>query len=104
MEIEDVRKNIRIGNYRLTIHAFERCVERDISPYEVEYVILNGEIIEKYSKDNYGPSCLIYGISEVGKILHIHCSIDPVWVITAYDPTLDPDEWESDFKKRRKRT
>ncbi|MFH0814029.1 MAG: DUF4258 domain-containing protein [Pseudomonadota bacterium] len=69
MEIEDVRKNIRIGNYRLTIHAFERCVERDISPDEVEYVILNGEIIEE-----------------------------------AYDPTLDPDEWESDFKKRRKRT
>ena len=22
------------------------------------------------------------------KILHVQCSIDPVWIITAYDPTL----------------
>lgn len=103
MEIENIRKNIRIGNYRLTIHAFERCVERYISPEEVKLVILNGEIIEEYPKDKYGPSCLIYGITEGRKILHIQCSLDPVWVITAYDPTLNPDEWESNFKRRRTR-
>jgi len=36
------------------------------------------------------------------RILHVHCAVDPVWIITAYDPTLNPDEWDPDFKKRRK--
>lgn len=83
------------------MHGFERCVERHISPNEVKYAILSGEVIEEYSEDKYGPSCLIYGVSEKGKILHIQCSIDPVWIITAYDPTLNPDRWNKDFKRRR---
>lgn len=31
------------------------------------------------------------------------CSVllTPVWIITAYDPTLDPDRWDKDFKRRR---
>jgi len=32
--IEDIKRKIEIGDYRLTIHAFERCVERNISPNE----------------------------------------------------------------------
>jgi len=104
LEIENIRKNIRAGNYRLTIHAFERCVEREISPEEAKYVILNGEIIEEYPSDKYGPSCLIFGLTEKGRILHVQCTLDPVWIITAYDPTLESDEWEQDFKRRRKKS
>ena len=99
--IENIRKLVEIGDYRITIHAFERCVERSISPEEIEDVILSGEVIEDYMKDKYGPSCLIYGITEAKKILHVQCSIDPVWIITAYDPTLNPDRWDKDFKRRR---
>ena len=80
MKIKNIWKNIRIGNYRLTIHAFERCVERDISLEEAEYVILNGEIIEEYPGDKYGPSCLIYGVTKEGGILHVQCSLNPVWI------------------------
>lgn len=76
-------------------------MERSISPEEIKYVIFTGEIIEDYPKDKYGPSCLIHGTSREGKILHVQCSIDPVWIITAYDPTLNPEEWDDDFKKRR---
>jgi hypothetical protein len=99
--IENIRKLVEIGDYRITIHAFERCVERSISPEEIEDVILSGEVIEDYMKDKYGPSCLIYGITEAKRILHVQCSIDPVWIITAYDPTLNPDRWDKDFKRRR---
>jgi hypothetical protein len=67
----------------------------------VKNVILSGEIIEQYPEDKYGRSCLIYGLNGKGKIFHVHCSIDPVWVITAYDPTLQPDKWDKDFKRRR---
>ena len=56
--------------------------------------------IEDYPEDKYGHSILIYGKTEKGRIIHVQCSVDPVWIITAYDPRLRPDEWESDFKRR----
>ena len=99
--IENIRKRVEAEDHRFTIHAFERCAERAILPEEIKCVILSGEIIEDYPKDKYGPSCLIYGITEEGRILHVQCSIDPVWIITAYDPTLNPEEWDKDFKRRR---
>ena len=70
----------------------------------MKYAMLSGEVIEDYPDDKYGPSCLIYGVNREGRILHVQCSIDPVWVITAYDPTLNPDEWEADFKRRIKKS
>ena len=69
--IEDIKRRVEAGDYRLTVHAFDRCVERDISPNEVKDVILSGEIIETYAEDKYGPSCLIYGTTKTGKILHV---------------------------------
>jgi len=100
--IESITHKVRQGRYHLTIHAFERCAERGISPDEIKEVILSDEIIETYPEDKYGPSCLIYGITRGERILHVQCSIDPVWIITTYDPTLNPNEWEDNFKRRRK--
>ncbi len=97
-----IKEQIREGIHRFTVHGLERCVERCISPNEVKCAILSGEIIEKYPEDKYGPSCLICGVSKEGKILHVQCSIDPVWIITAYDPTLNPDKWDKDFKRRQR--
>ena len=99
--IKGIKKQVKSGNYHFTVHGFERCVERHISPNEVKYVILSGEIIEEYPADKYGPSCLICGDTREGRIFHVQCSIDPVWIITAYDPTLDPDKWDKGFKRRR---
>ncbi len=99
--IQNIRSQVVNGDYRLTLHSFERCAERGISPDEIRQVILSGEIIEDYPEDKYGPSCLIYGITEKGRILHVQCSFNPVWIITAYDPTLNPDDWETNFKTRR---
>jgi len=99
--LEDIKRKVVIGDYRLTLYAFERCVERNVSPDELKDVILSGEIIESYPVDKYGPSCLIYGTTETGRILHVQCSLEPVWIITVYDPTLRPEEWDASFKRRR---
>jgi hypothetical protein len=99
--IEEVRKKVKTGDYRLTVHALERCVERDIWPDELKEVIISGEIIESYPEDKYGPSCLIWGMTEKGRLLHVQCSLNPVWIITAYDPALNPEEWDANFKRRR---
>jgi YgiT-type zinc finger domain-containing protein len=62
-------------------------------------VILNGEIIEEYPEDKYGPSCLIFGRTRNGRAIHVQCSLPPtIWVITLYEP--EPDEW-IEFRKRR---
>jgi hypothetical protein len=45
--IERIKKQVKAGDYRFTIHGFERCVERHISPKEVKYAILAGEVIEE---------------------------------------------------------
>ena len=100
--IQNIKKRVKADNYRFTIHAFERCVERGISPEQVKSAILSGEIIEDYPNDKYGPSCLIYGATREGKILHVQCSMEPVWIVTAYDPTLNPEEWNRDYKRRPK--
>ena len=99
--ISRISKQVEAGAHRFTLHGFERCVERHISPDVVKHVILSGEVIEKYPEDKYGPSCLIYGRSRQGRIFHVQCSIDPVWIITAYDPALQPDKWDKDYKRRR---
>jgi len=101
LAIDIIRNKVEVADYRFTTHAFERCVERSISPKEIQDVLLIGEIIEEYQKDKYGPSCLVYGITQNHRILHVQCSIDPVWIITAYDPTLEPDKWDKDFRRRR---
>lgn len=103
VKIEGIRNQIIADAYRFTLHAFERCVERSISPQEIRELILSGEIIEAYPKDKYGPSCLIYGSTLRGRILPVHCSTNPVWIITADDPTLAPEEWEDGFKRRRRK-
>jgi hypothetical protein len=100
--IDPIRRSVESANYWFTIHGFERCVERGISPEEVKDAIIQGEVIEEYPEDKYGPSCLIYGITRRRRILHVQCSVDPVWVITAYDPTLNPDDWDPEFKRRKR--
>ncbi len=73
--IGEIKKQVKAENYRFTIHGFERCVERGISPREVKCAILSGEVIESYPEDKYGPGGLIYGVGVEGKILHLKCSI-----------------------------
>ena len=87
-------------NYLLTAHASQRGVQRGISSSEIEEAVIAGEVIEDYPDDKYGPSCLIFGMTNTKRILHIQVSYPPnVKVITLYEPLSD--EWESDWKTRK---
>jgi hypothetical protein len=99
MELDEIRAEISVGNYRFSDHAVKRMIRRSIDRIEVEEAILKGEIIEEYPDDKYSPSCLIHGVSKAGRHLHVQLSLPPaVIVITAYDP--DASEW-IDFRVRR---
>jgi hypothetical protein len=90
------------GHYLLTEHTSDRAAARGIVSREIEEAIANGEIIEDYPADKYGPSCLIMGLTEAGRVLHVQASYPPsVKVITVYEPSLS--EWEGDFVTRKTR-
>ena len=92
--IEGIRQKINENQFEFSGHAVDRMILRTISVSEVREAVQNGEIIEDYPQDKYGPSCLILGFTKQNRPLHMQCSypIRPlVKVVTVYEP--DPDEW-----------
>ena len=71
--------------------------DRMISTQEVEKIIMTGEVIEDYPQDSRGHSCLILGLGQNNRPIHIVCSPKNEYlaIITAYLP--DPLQWSSDF-------
>jgi hypothetical protein len=88
-----------------TNHAVDEMNAEDemITTAEVRYVIFNGEIIEDYPDDKRGHSCLIFGMPNDKRPIHVLCSPKEEYLalITAYTPSLE--KWEPDFKTRRKK-
>ncbi len=84
------------------MHSVDQSILRHITRKEILEAIENGEIIDNYSDDKYGASCLIYGKTNLERPLHIQCSHPTrpkIKIVTLYEP--DPEEWV-DFRKRRK--
>jgi Domain of unknown function (DUF4258) len=94
MDIKPIQEAVTNGNYQYSVHAAKRIIERVISVLEVVEAIEQGEIIEEYPTDKYGPSCLLYGETKQGRHLHIQVSLPPsLKIITLYEPK--PAEWEN---------
>jgi len=82
---------VQQAEHRYTVHAQGRMAQRQITDQEVQHVLLcaEAEIIEAYLTDKYSPSCLIYGVTALGRVLHVQSNHQGV-IVTAYDP--DPAE------------
>lgn len=74
-----------------------------IKESEVFEAVINSEIIEDYPDDEPYPSCLIFGLTNDGRPLHIVCACSEEENLTIVITTYQPDEkrW-IDFKRRRK--
>jgi len=99
--LEEIRRKIDANEFEFSRHAVDQTIIRRVSVQEVREVFANGEVIEDYPEDKYGPSCLIYGRTAAARALHIHCSYPSrplIKVITIYEP--DPARWV-DFRIRR---
>ena len=102
--IDEIRRRVERGDFEFSQHAVDQAIIRHISVRELREAITGGEVIEVYREDKYGPngpSCLIFGMTSVGRPLHVQCS-DPtrplVKIITVYEP--DAALW-IEFKVRR---
>ena len=99
--IDAIRAKVASGDFEYSQHAVDQTTLRHIAVPEIREAIANGEVIEDYPNDKYGPSCLVLGFTTIGRPIHIQCSHPSrplIKIITAYQP--DPDEWD-DFKHRR---
>lgn len=75
--------------------------DRLITVAEVERCIFTGEVIEDYTEDVRGRSCLMFRMPDSGQPTHVVCAPKDGYlaIITAYRP--DPNEWMADWKTRR---
>lgn len=99
--LEDIRRQLSVGQFEFTRHAFKRAVERNISDQEIRGAGAQARIIEDYPDDKYAPSCLLLGFTDAGRPLRLQVSYvdsELVKLITIYEP--DPAEWY-DYVKRR---
>ncbi len=92
----------KLGKIIWSKHILIRMQQRDIKVKDVINCLETGKIIEFYSEDFPFPSYLILGKSYSNEPMHVVCSLgeDKIWMITAYYPSSD--EWEDDFRTRRK--
>lgn len=99
--IDEIRTKIAVDEFEFSKHAVDQIIIRRISVSEIREAISDGEIIEDYPEDKYGPSCLIHGKTTGGRAIHVQCSYPSrqvIKVITVYEP--DPERW-IDFTVRR---
>jgi len=97
----DIQRQLQAGDFEFTRHAFKRAVERNISEQEIREIGENVEVIEDYPGDKYSPSCLLLGVTQGKRLLHIQVSRVESYttkIITLYEP--NKDEW-IDYKIRR---
>lgn len=100
--LEFIKSCIRRSKIHWTYHVNMRLKGRFISREVILSSVDTYEIIEKYPKDKYLPSYLIYAQYK-NQIIHIQIAVnmenDSVIIVTAYKPTLD--KWKEDFRTRR---
>lgn len=77
--------------------------ERMITTLEIKKIIYTGKLVEDYPNDPRGHSCLILGVGNNNRNIHVVCAPknDYLAVITAYIPS--EDEWDSKFILRKKK-
>ena len=98
-----IRQCVKERKIFWTYHVNMRMKGRFISRQVIIDSVQNYEIIEAYPEDKYLPSYLVYSSYE-DFVFHVLFAVDVegdnVRVITAYYPDLE--EWEEDFKTRRR--
>jgi hypothetical protein len=98
-----LREAVATGSIEWRKHVLQKLAERGIAQQAVREVLLTGERIRDYTEDKPFPSALFLGYV-VGKPLHVVAACDEtsrqVFVITAYEPSLDV--FESDYRTKRK--
>jgi hypothetical protein len=91
MNMKELKNAVLQGKWFMSQHARIKAGKRKIGDADVIMAIINGEIIEDYSDDPRGHSCLVLGHTGENRSIHIVCSLndeDFLIIITVYEPEL----------------
>ncbi|WP_228024031.1 DUF4258 domain-containing protein [Synechocystis salina] len=100
--ITEIRRKFAQDEFEFSKHAVDQSILRRIQVQEIRMAIANGQIIEDYPYDKYGPSCLILGFTALQRPIHVQCSYPNrplVKIITVYEPNFQ--RWNHQFTRRR---
>jgi heterodisulfide reductase subunit C len=100
--VEKIQNKIAGEQFEFSKHALDQSIKRQIRVHEISEAIATSQLIEDYPNDKYGPSCLLCGVTQAGRPIHVQCSYPSrslVKIITVYEP--DPTKWANDFTIRR---
>jgi hypothetical protein len=95
MQIDFIKKQIKAGYFRLSVHAEIEARYDQIGIRQIVEAILNDDVLEQYPDTGRGESCLILGFA--GEIpIHVVCGVrgELIVIVTVYIPGppkfLDP--------------
>lgn len=99
--LERIRAQADVENLRITQHAQQEMVEEGITLDEVLETIAKGQILENYPEHRRGACCLLSGLTQDDRPLHIVCTTArPVLIIiTVYEPK--PPKWITSTRRRQ---
>ena len=99
--LERIQTQAREENIRLTQHAQQEMIEEDTVLDEVLEAIAHGRILENYPQHRRGACCLLHGLTQAGRSLHIVCTTarPMLIIITVYVP--QPPKWITPTQRRR---
>ena len=84
-------------------HAIRQMARPDrmIRAVDIRKVIFFGEVVEDYPEDARGHSCLLLGLDDANRAIHVVCSPKDEYlaIITAYLPY--DDDWSDAFRLRK---
>ena len=91
--IDDIRDNIRLGKYDMTIHALEEMAEDGLDLFDFEQSILYGQISRVEKDDPSGTKYIIRGpaieeqvsVGSVGRFTNDRYLVITVYVIESED-------------------
>ncbi len=94
--LDRIRVAILNGDYDLTRHAIDEMAEDGLCIYDVESVVLTGQITKTETDDPRGPRYTIVGMgedrkTEVGVVGRL-TETDIYLIITVYEVT-EPERW-----------
>lgn len=59
--IEEICRKFSNDEFEFSKHAVDQSILRQIRVWEIKEAIVNGQVIEVYPNDKYGPSYLVLG-------------------------------------------
>jgi hypothetical protein len=93
--LKRLKQAVEEHQVKISLHAAEEALAEEITRPEIEWAMLNAQLLEDYPDWWLGPSCLIHGQTESGRSLHLVVSYAelPVTIITVYEPR--PPKWST---------